>query len=98
VIHIVCGMEFKWDPAKDEANRFKHGLRLAFGRKVFDDPEHIISASIRPIDGEDRNKAVGMVEGKLYTAVHVWRGEAIRLISVRRSNASEQRDYHSDTG
>jgi uncharacterized DUF497 family protein len=91
-------MEFEWDPAKDEANRFKHGLRLAFGQRVFDDPEHIISASIRPFDGEDRNKAVGMVEGKLYTAVHVWRGEAIRLISVRRSNASEQRDYHSDPG
>ena len=91
-------MEFEFDPAKDEANRFKHGLRLAFGMRVFDDPDHIISTSFREIDGEDRNKAVGLVEGKLYTAVHVWRGETIRLISVRRSNASEQRDYHSDPG
>lgn len=91
-------MEFEFDPTKDEANRFKHGLRLAFGMRVFDDPNHIISSSFRSIDDEDRNKAVGMVEGKLYTAVHVWRGEVIRLISVRRSNASEQRDYHSDPG
>ncbi len=91
-------MKFEWDPAKDEANRFKHGLRLAFGQKVFDDPDHIISTSYREIDGEDRNKAVGRINGKLYTAVHVWRGETIRLISVRRSNAGEQRDYHSDPG
>lgn len=91
-------MEFEFDPAKDEANLFKHRLRLAFGRRVFDDPNHIISSSHRLIDEENRNKAVGLVEGKLYTAVHVWRGEVIRLISVRRSNSSEQRDYHSDSG
>lgn len=91
-------MEFDWDPAKDEANRSKHGLPLAFGRRVFDDPDHIISSSHKPVDGEDRNKAAGYVEGKLFTAVHVWRGEVIRLISVRRSNAREQRDYHSDSG
>jgi uncharacterized protein len=91
-------MEFEFDPAKDEANRFKHGLRLAFGSRVFDDPDYVVLASHRPIDGEDRLKAIGMVEGKLYTAVHVWRGDVIRLISVRRSNASEQRDYHSDPG
>jgi uncharacterized DUF497 family protein len=98
VIHIASGVEFEFDSTKDEANRFKHGLRLAFGRRVFDDPDHIISTSFREIDGEDRNKAVGLVNGKLYTAVHVWRGEVIRLISVGRSNAGEQRDYHSDPG
>ena len=91
-------MEFEWDPTKDEANRFKHGLRLAFGRRVFEDPNHIISSSHRPVDGEDRNKAVGLIEGKLYTAVHIWRGDNIRLISIRRSNSSEQRDYYSDPG
>ena len=91
-------MEFEWDPLKDEANRFKHGVRLSFGKRIFDDPDHIISTSIRPVDEEDRNKAVGIVEGKLYTAVHVWRDEVIRLISVRRSNGREQRDYHSDPG
>lgn len=86
-------MDFEWDPAKDEANRFKHGLRLAFGVRVFDHDDHVVLASHRQIDGEERYKAIGLVEGKLYTVVHVWRGEAVRLISVRRSNAGEQRDY-----
>jgi uncharacterized DUF497 family protein len=91
-------MGFEFDPAKDEANRFKHGLRLEFGKRAFDDPVQAVIPSFRPVDGEDRFKAVGMVEGKLYTAVYVVRDERIRLISVRRSNASEQRDYDSDPG
>lgn len=87
-------MKFIFDPSKDEANRFKHGLRLSFGERIFDDPLMSLLPTIRIDDEEERWKAVGMVNGKLYTAVHVWRGETVRLISVRRSNSSEQRDYN----
>jgi uncharacterized DUF497 family protein len=86
-------MEFEFDPAKDEANRFKHGLRLAFGMRIFDDSVHVLTPTVRIGDEEERWKAVGYVDGKLFTAVHVWRGERVRLISVRRSNAGEQKDY-----
>ena len=81
-----------FDPAKDEANRVKQGVPLAFGVRVFEDADHIVLPSLRPVDGEDRYKAVGMVDGQLWTAVHVWRDETIRMISVRRSNAGEQGD------
>lgn len=91
-------MEFDFDPAKDEANRFKHSLRLAFGARIFDDPFRRIHSSFREQDGEARYKAVGLIETKLYTAVFVMRDEVTRLISVRRSNASEQRDYDSHSG
>lgn len=91
-------MEFEFDPAKDVANRFKHGLRLEFGRRVFDDPELVIVPTVRLGDEEERHKAIGMVDGKLHTAIHVWREDIVRFISVRRSNASEQRDYHRDPG
>jgi uncharacterized DUF497 family protein len=91
-------MEFEWDSAKDEANLFKHRLRLAFGRRVFDDLDHVVIPTIRLEDEEKRFKAVGMVGGKFYTAVHVWRGDLVRIISVRRSNAREQRDYDRHTG
>lgn len=86
-------MQFEFDPAKDEANRFKHGLRLTFGVQVFDDPWLFLSPTIRIGDEEERWKAIGRVDGKLYTAIHVWRGDLVRFISVRRSNAGEQRDY-----
>lgn len=39
-------MEFEFDPVKDEANRFKHGLLLAFGMRVFGDDDHIVVASL----------------------------------------------------
>ncbi len=91
-------MEFEFDPAKDEANRFKHGLRLAFGMRIFRDPFHNLTPTVRIGDEEERWKVVGMVDAKLYTAIHVWRGDLIRLISVRRSNAGEQRDYNSNSG
>ena len=90
-------MEFEWDPAKDEANLFKHRLRLAFGGRVFEQDDHVVVSSHRQIDGEQRSKAIGMIEGKLYTVVHVWRDDVVRLISVRRSNAGEQRDYDRHT-
>src|SRR3954468_20768574 len=87
-----------FDPAKDEANREKHGVPLAFGLRVLDDDDHLILPSLRPVDGEDRYKAVGRVDDKLWTMIHVWRGEAVRVISVRRSNEGEQREYRRDPG
>lgn len=86
-------MEFEFDPAKDAANRFKHGVPLALGRRVFDDPFHALTPTIRIGDEEERWKAIGRVEAKLYTAIHVWRGDVVRFISVRRSNTGEQADY-----
>ena len=87
-----------YDPAQDAANRIKHGVPLAFGARLFEDPDLVLLPSLRPIDGEDRYKAVGMVDGKLWTAVYVWRGETVRMISVRRSNDGEQGDYDRDSG
>ena len=98
VNHIYRPMECEYDSAKDEANRFKHGLKLSFGVRIFDDPAYVVLASHREIDGEERYKAIGVVEGKHYTAVHTWRGDVVRLISVRRSNAGEQRDYDRHPG
>ena len=87
-------MSDRFDPDKDAINRDRHGLPLIFGDTVMADPDHLIIPSIRPQDGEERFKAVGLVDGKLYTAVFVWRGERPRFISVRRSNSGEERAYH----
>lgn len=91
-------MQFEFDRRKDESNRFKHGLRLNFGVRVLADPYHRVLPSIREADGEERYKAVGLVEGKLFTAVFTERDDVIRFISVRRSNAGEQRDYDRYSG
>ena len=64
-------MQIAYDADKDEINRFKHRLPLAFGRRVFADPLLTLSPTIRMGDEEERWKAVGYFDGKLYTAVHV---------------------------
>lgn len=86
-------MADRFDPDKDAINRDRHGLRLIFGDIVMSDPDHLVVPTIRVEDGEERFKAVGLVDGKLYTAVFVWRGELARFISVRRSNSGEERRY-----
>lgn len=88
-------MENRFDPAKDAANQNKHGLSLAFGDQIFGDADHLIIPSIRPVDGEERFKVVGMVDGKLFTGVFTWRSDLPRFISVRRSNRGEERSYRS---
>ncbi|MFN7054217.1 BrnT family toxin [Hyphomonas sp.] len=88
-------MTDRFDPAKDATNRDKHGLSLAFGDRIFEDEDHLIIPSIRPRDGEERFKVVGNVDGKLFTGVFVWRGDLPRFVSVRRSNANEEKAYRS---
>ena len=68
-------------------------MALIFGVRVFEDEDLAIVPTIRIGDEEERFKAIGIVDGKLWTVIHVWRGEVVRLISVRRSNAREQGDY-----
>ena len=87
-------MRIAYDPEKDAANRGKHGVPLAFGARVFEDGRVATIASFREEDAEERFKAVGMVDGKLWTAVHVRRDDVTRFVSVRRSNGAEQRAYH----
>jgi uncharacterized DUF497 family protein len=86
-------VDFEWDDAKANANIAKHGVPFAFAARVFLDTDAAVIASIRPEDGEDRYKAVGRIEGKLYVVVFVMRGRTCRLISARRTNAKEERIY-----
>lgn len=88
----------RFAPRKDAINRAKHGLSLAFGDQIFEDTAHLIIASIRPSDGEERFKVIGMAQGKVHTAVFVWRDGKPRFISVRRSNDGEERAYRDSGG
>lgn len=85
----------RFDPHKDAANRKKHNLSLAFGDRIGEDDNHLIVPSVREIDGEERFKMIGIVDGRLFTGVFVWRDDAPRFISVRRSNTGEERAYRA---
>lgn len=89
-------MHIAFDPAKDAANIAKHGVSLGFGERIWADEAILIVPTIRIEDGEQRFRAIGMVDGRLWTAVHVYREGIVRMISVRRSNDGERRIYDSD--
>lgn len=88
-------MASSFDPNKDAINLERHKLSLVFGDRFFEDDDHLIIPSIRPEDGEERFKVVGLVGQKLFTAVFTWRDDLPRFISVRRSNKGEEKAYHS---
>lgn len=88
-------MKIEFDTEKDAANITRHGVALALGAKIFDDHEVLIVPTIREQDREERYKAIGLIGDKLWTAIHVYRGDVVRFLSVRRSNNSEQRSYYS---
>ena len=87
-------MQVHYDPAKNLVNMDKHGVSLAFGALVLAEPSTLVVGAARVQDGEEREKAIGLVEGRLWTAVFVRRDGAVRFISVMRSNDAESRAYH----
>ena len=63
-------MEFEWDPAKDRANRKKHGLSFDIARQLFTsgvDYFEIFDATHSA--DEDRFIAIGPIQSKMIVAV-----------------------------
>ena len=86
-------MEFEFDPVKSMSNLIKHGIDFEDARKLWRDPKAlIVKAKGIP---EPRWIAIARVEQKHWSAVFTFRGERIRIISVRRSRAKEIALYES---
>ena len=84
---------FEWDDAKAASNLAKHGVRFDYAARVFLDEAVVDFDASRDADGEARRKAVGQIEGRIFTVVYARRGDAIRIISARRANAMERKAY-----
>jgi uncharacterized DUF497 family protein len=84
---------FIWDTAKEAATIAERRLSFAYAARVFADPSSVQADTVRPQDGERRRKAIGMIDGRLFTVVYVMRAEACRIISARRANKQEERIY-----
>ena len=87
------GRTFEWDEAKAMSNIARHRLPFIDAIAVFLDPERVDFDVSRPEDGETRRKVVGRLEIGLVSVVYTPRGEAVRIISARRANASEERRH-----
>jgi uncharacterized protein len=88
-------MKFQFDPAKAKSNLKKHKVSFADAEGVFYDPLAIHRADPDSED-EERFIAVGLGSaGQILVVVYTFRGEEIRLISVRRATNHEVKQYES---
>lgn len=86
-------MRFEWDEGKSVANRSKHGIDFHQALTLWKDPRRLTSTS--PSAAEPRERVVGRIGDKIWTAIITRRGDAIRLISVRRARDNEQKEYET---
>lgn len=86
-------MDFEWDDAKRQANLAKHGIDFLDARSLFDGRPVVTTRS--PDPNEERYLTIGIVNDRFVTAIWTRRGEAIRIISARRTRDAEKRHYHT---
>lgn len=86
-------MSAEFDPKKDAANLKKHGVSLSEGDGALNDP---LALTVEDKDamGEQRFVTIGVnVFGSLMVVVHTPSGEDVRIISVRKADSKERRNY-----
>lgn len=84
-------MVFEYDPSKSAKNKAKHGVDFEEAKALWDDP----MALEIPLGYEDepRFAVLARMRGKHWTAIITYRGESVRIISVRRSRKNEEAVY-----
>jgi uncharacterized DUF497 family protein len=87
-------VEFEWDSRKAAQNIAKHGVPFEYAARVFLDPHRLDGEDSRRDYSEERRLALGEIEGRLFVVAYTPRGKLIRLISARKANQREQRQYH----
>lgn len=85
---------FEYDPTKSASNLVKHGIDFDHARALWEDP-WMLEVPAKTAD-EPRFLAIGQIEGKHWAAVWTPRGDAVRIISVRRAR-KEEIDYYEST-
>lgn len=84
---------FEFDETKSQANLLKHGINFVDAQDLWNDPR-LLEISAKTED-EPRYLMIGLINTKHWSAVITYRGDNIRLISVRRSRTEEVALYES---
>lgn len=85
-------MKIEFDPAKDEVNLAKHGVSLSMASEL-DWEAALVWFDNRFEYNETRMIALAPKTEILYYVAFVDRGEARRIISLRRANRREVKHY-----
>ncbi len=86
----TLSVEFEWDEAKREQTLEERGIDFASVAN-FEWDDALSSSSDRR--GESRWAAIGYIGNRLHHVVYTQRGARRRVISLRRANSRERRQY-----
>ena len=84
---------FEYDLRKSASNLQKHGIDFEEAQRLWQDP-FLIEVSARSSD-EQRSLVIGLIDRRHWSAVITYRGDNIRIISVRRARETEVALYES---
>lgn len=80
-------MKFEYDSEKSDKNKEKHGIDFIDAQALWCDPGYI-EIPAKTTD-EPRCLVIGVIDGKHWSGIITYRGENVRIISVRRSRKEE---------
>jgi len=86
------GLEYEFDPEKNTANMLKHGFPFET-MQFFAWKTARVEPDTRFDYPEPRFKATGYIGERLYVVIFCVRGDAKRIISLRKANKREFKDY-----
>ena len=66
---------------------------FAYAARIFLDLRRLDAEDDRRDYGEHRRITLGKIEGRLYVIAYTLRGTDVRMISARKANEREQRQY-----
>ncbi len=85
-------MEFEYDARKSHNNARKHGIDFERAKLLWTDEKRLVVPA--RCSTELREALIAVLDGVCWTAIYTLRGDAIRIISVRRSRHEEIKNYH----
>jgi len=80
-------MEFEFDSTKSDGNKKKHGIDFYEAQALWNDSD-FIEIPVKTND-EPRFLVIGKIAEKRWSGVITYRGEKVRIISVRRFRKEE---------
>lgn len=86
-------MEIEWDKNKAASNLIKHNIDFEDAKNIFLDPNRLEREDKRDY-GEIRIQVIGIVNQVVLFVVYTKRGNRYRIISARRANKNERRQYY----
>ena len=89
-------MEIEYDPVKNERNIKERGLSFELVSD-FDFDTAVIKPDTRHDYGEARYQAFGLIGRRLHFLAFSLRGNAVRVISLRKANSREVYFYEQET-